>query len=61
MFEIAKRLVAVAEDDLQAMREVMDRVDGKPVQSVDADVRGSLTGAIEQLPTVAVPVLSVVK
>ena len=56
-----KLLDKVAEGDMTALRELGDRLDGRAHQSIEADVRGSLTGAIEQLPTVAVPVLSLVK
>ena len=43
---IAKRLVErAAEGDVQAIKEVFDRVDGKPHQSVDLDTQigGELT------------------
>ena len=48
---LAKRLVEAAEDgDLSALREIGDREDGKPQQSIDAEFRGSLTSVIEALP-----------
>jgi hypothetical protein len=41
--EIAARLVDMALDgDIRAIREVLDRVDGKPVQAVSVDTRGPI-------------------
>ena len=41
---IAGKLIEMAEDgDIQAMKEIGDRLDGKPHQSIDATVDGSLT------------------
>ena len=49
--KIAERLVEAAENgDMAALKEIGDREDGKPQQSIDAEFRGSLTSVIEALP-----------
>lgn len=49
--QLADKLIdAAVEGDMVAMREVADRLDGKPMQSIDAEFRGSLTSVIEALP-----------
>ena len=53
-----KLLEAVANGDLAAAKELGDRLDGKPHQTQEMDVRGSLTQAIEALPRREVPKLS---
>lgn len=51
LLAIAKNLVDKAEDgDLSAVKEIGDREDGRPQQSIEADIRGSLTQTIESLP-----------
>jgi hypothetical protein len=49
---IADKLLAMAEDgDIQAIKEVGDRLDGKPNQTVDATVKGDLAGILSAIPT----------
>jgi hypothetical protein len=56
LLAIARQLVDKAEDgDIAALREIGDREDGKPQQSIDAQVTGSLTGILESLPLVTGP------
>jgi hypothetical protein len=53
LFAVAKARVAKAIDgDPDASREIADRFDGKPVQQIDANLTGSLTGILESLPSV---------
>lgn len=48
---LAAKLVEAAEaGDMQALKEIGDREDGKPQQSIDAQLSGSLTGILESLP-----------
>ena len=45
---LAEKLVSLAEaGDMSALKEIGDRIDGKPAQTVQADVGGSLTVKIE--------------
>lgn len=49
--ELAERLIArAAEGDVSALRELGDRLDGKPHQSIDATIDGSLTVEIVNFP-----------
>ena len=49
--DLAGRLLDKADEgDIAALRELADRMDGKAVQQIDAEFRGSLTSVIEALP-----------
>lgn len=49
--DLAGKLLDKAEEgDIAALRELADRMDGKAVQQIDAEFRGSLTSVIEALP-----------
>jgi hypothetical protein len=50
--DLASKLVDAADGgDLQALKEVGDRLDGKPNQTVDATVKGDLAGILSAIPT----------
>jgi hypothetical protein len=44
------QLLKAAEGDLASFREVADRLDGKPSQTIDANVTGSLAGILSAIP-----------
>lgn len=45
--KLAEQLLSkAAEGDMPALKELGDRLDGKPIQSIDADIRGTLTGIL---------------
>lgn len=47
---IADRLIEkAAEGDIQAIKELGDRLDGKAIQTTDMNVRGSLTAVLSGL------------
>lgn len=53
MAAIAERLIdAASEGDMVALKELGDRLDGKPVQAIDADIRGNLTQTLLGLPKI---------
>lgn len=56
MMEIAEPLIALAKSgDIQAAREVVDRIDGKSHQSSDVSVSGSLQDTLASIAAQAVP------
>ena len=49
--QLATKLVEEADGgDLQALKEVGDRLDGKPSQTIDATVKGDLAGILSAIP-----------
>ncbi|MDE2022270.1 MAG: hypothetical protein KGI71_05170 [Patescibacteria group bacterium] len=54
--KLADKLIdAAAEGDMAALKELGDRLDGKPHQTGEIELRGSLTEAIESLPVARRP------
>lgn len=50
MRRIAEKLLSMAEEgDVQAMKEIGDRLDGKPAQTIEANVSGNLAGLLAGL------------
>lgn len=53
LLDIAKALVAkAAEGDLQAIKELGDRLDGKPHQTSDVNVTASIAEVLGSLPVI---------